>query len=209
MAITCLIPRTSTVVIVTRAQTCLPTSCLRSELGPEGPRMAKTSGNKQSDRHCVLAAIKEDWRDLEVTGRWREDRDIEFAAETCRGGRDIVQLCWQPSRKMPMLSGGLLMSCWGIAALQLKPSKTSICFENLHEIRLPEEDEGLITEGVLQECCEKLGVSSTGLMCLVSGDDALPARTVVNDWPGIRASGEISEYRSECQLVTAASSSAV
>eukprot|EP00971_Amphidinium_carterae_P260681 5171632-Amphidinium_carterae.1 len=51
------------------------------------------------------------------------------------------------------------------------------------------------TEEVLEECCEKLGVSFTGSTCLVSGDDVVPARTVVADWPGIRACGEISEYQ--------------
>eukprot|EP00971_Amphidinium_carterae_P230015 4565273-Amphidinium_carterae.1 len=51
------------------------------------------------------------------------------------------------------------------------------------------------TEEVLQKCCEKLGVSSTGSMYLVSGDDVVPARAVVKDWPGIRACGEISEYQ--------------
>eukprot|EP00971_Amphidinium_carterae_P109445 2167173-Amphidinium_carterae.2 len=51
------------------------------------------------------------------------------------------------------------------------------------------------TEGVLIECCEKLGVSSIGSMCLVSGDDVVPAWTVVDEWPGIRAPGEISEYQ--------------
>eukprot|EP00971_Amphidinium_carterae_P054276 1069202-Amphidinium_carterae.1 len=51
------------------------------------------------------------------------------------------------------------------------------------------------TEGVLEECCEKLDVSSTGSMRLVSGDDIVPARTGVPDWPGIQACGEISEYQ--------------
>eukprot|EP00971_Amphidinium_carterae_P065142 1291158-Amphidinium_carterae.1 len=51
------------------------------------------------------------------------------------------------------------------------------------------------TEAVLQECCEKLGISSTGSMCLVSGDDVVPAGAFVDDWPGIRACGEISEYQ--------------
>eukprot|EP00971_Amphidinium_carterae_P272382 5406014-Amphidinium_carterae.1 len=51
------------------------------------------------------------------------------------------------------------------------------------------------TEWVLRRCCEKLGVGFTGSMCLVSGDDVVPARTRVCDWPGIRASGEISEYQ--------------
>eukprot|EP00971_Amphidinium_carterae_P218626 4339374-Amphidinium_carterae.1 len=32
-------------------------------------------------------------------------------------------------------------------------------------------------------------------MCLVSGDDVVPARTVVDDWPGIPACGEIGEYQ--------------
>eukprot|EP00971_Amphidinium_carterae_P341208 6479895-Amphidinium_carterae.1 len=51
------------------------------------------------------------------------------------------------------------------------------------------------TEKVLLECCEKLGVSSVGSMCLVSGDDVVPAGAVVENWPGIRAPGEISEYQ--------------
>eukprot|EP00971_Amphidinium_carterae_P143128 2835936-Amphidinium_carterae.1 len=51
------------------------------------------------------------------------------------------------------------------------------------------------TEGVLQECCKKLGVRSTGPMYLLSGNDVVPARTRVPDWPGIRARGEISEYQ--------------
>eukprot|EP00971_Amphidinium_carterae_P321428 6389040-Amphidinium_carterae.1 len=50
------------------------------------------------------------------------------------------------------------------------------------------------TTRVLKKCCERLGISSAGSMCLVSGDDVVPAGTVVDDWPGIRACGEISEY---------------
>eukprot|EP00971_Amphidinium_carterae_P041851 822372-Amphidinium_carterae.1 len=55
--------------------------------------------------------------------------------------------------------------------------------------------EGLETEAVLQKCCEKLGISSADSMCLVSGDDVVPARTLVRNWPGIQAPGEISEYQ--------------
>eukprot|EP00971_Amphidinium_carterae_P201676 4001952-Amphidinium_carterae.1 len=51
------------------------------------------------------------------------------------------------------------------------------------------------TEDVLQECCEKLGISSTGSMCLVSGVDVVPAQADVRHWPGIRDGGEISEYQ--------------
>eukprot|EP00971_Amphidinium_carterae_P042153 828046-Amphidinium_carterae.1 len=51
------------------------------------------------------------------------------------------------------------------------------------------------TETVLRKCCERLGISSAGRMCLVSGADVVPARTQVSDWPGIRACGEISEYQ--------------
>eukprot|EP00971_Amphidinium_carterae_P091248 1806143-Amphidinium_carterae.1 len=53
----------------------------------------------------------------------------------------------------------------------------------------------LQTEAVLQKCCDKLGISSAGSMCLVSGGDVVPARTDVHDWPGIQAPGEISEYQ--------------
>eukprot|EP00971_Amphidinium_carterae_P100643 1990970-Amphidinium_carterae.1 len=47
------------------------------------------------------------------------------------------------------------------------------------------------TEEVLQECRKKLAISSIGSMCLVSGDDVVPARACVKDWPGIRDCGEI------------------
>eukprot|EP00971_Amphidinium_carterae_P287560 5708091-Amphidinium_carterae.1 len=55
--------------------------------------------------------------------------------------------------------------------------------------------EPLKTEAVLQKGCKKLGISSAGSMCLVSGDDVVPAKAKVQDWPGIRAPGEISEYQ--------------
>eukprot|EP00971_Amphidinium_carterae_P080425 1591489-Amphidinium_carterae.1 len=45
----------------------------------------------------------------------------------------------------------------------------------------------LDTEEVLEECCKKLGIRSIGSMCLVSGDNVVPAGTLVSDWPGIRA----------------------
>eukprot|EP00971_Amphidinium_carterae_P180786 3585901-Amphidinium_carterae.1 len=51
------------------------------------------------------------------------------------------------------------------------------------------------TEAILRMCRQKLGVSSTGSMCLVRGDDVVPAGTFVDCWPGIRACGEISEYQ--------------
>eukprot|EP00971_Amphidinium_carterae_P103351 2045900-Amphidinium_carterae.1 len=51
------------------------------------------------------------------------------------------------------------------------------------------------TEEVLEMCCKKLGISSTGSMCLLCGDRAVPAGTVVDAWPGIGASEEISEYQ--------------
>eukprot|EP00971_Amphidinium_carterae_P204210 4052330-Amphidinium_carterae.1 len=43
------------------------------------------------------------------------------------------------------------------------------------------------TEWVLRECSKKFGISSTGSMCIVSGDDVVPAGTAVHDWPGIQA----------------------
>eukprot|EP00971_Amphidinium_carterae_P225397 4470678-Amphidinium_carterae.1 len=58
-----------------------------------------------------------------------------------------------------------------------------------------EGDDDLNTEEVLELCCEKLGVSPTGSMCLVSGDGVVPAGALVHDWPGMRAHGEISEYQ--------------
>eukprot|EP00971_Amphidinium_carterae_P148067 2934600-Amphidinium_carterae.1 len=58
-----------------------------------------------------------------------------------------------------------------------------------------ERKSDLTTEAVLRECGKKLGISSTGSMRLVSGDDVVPARTLVRDWPGTRAPGEISEYQ--------------
>eukprot|EP00971_Amphidinium_carterae_P150769 2989185-Amphidinium_carterae.1 len=52
------------------------------------------------------------------------------------------------------------------------------------------------TDRVLKECCQKLGVSSTGSMCLVSGDGVVvPTAALVYAWPGLRARGEISEYQ--------------
>eukprot|EP00971_Amphidinium_carterae_P189852 3768401-Amphidinium_carterae.1 len=60
--------------------------------------------------------------------------------------------------------------------------------------------ENLRTEEALQRCCRRLGVGSTGSMCLVSGDDVVPARALVHDWPGIRACGEISEYQLVLQM---------
>eukprot|EP00971_Amphidinium_carterae_P089602 1773559-Amphidinium_carterae.1 len=56
-------------------------------------------------------------------------------------------------------------------------------------------NQDLRTEEVLQLCCTQLGLSSIGSMRLVSGDDVVPGRTLVHDWPGIRACGEISEYQ--------------
>eukprot|EP00971_Amphidinium_carterae_P256728 5097503-Amphidinium_carterae.1 len=53
----------------------------------------------------------------------------------------------------------------------------------------------LVTEDILQNCCETFGIRTTGSMCLVSGHEVVPAGTVVHDWPGIQACGEISEYQ--------------
>eukprot|EP00971_Amphidinium_carterae_P058265 1152566-Amphidinium_carterae.1 len=53
----------------------------------------------------------------------------------------------------------------------------------------------LNTEDVMRLCCEKLGGSSIRSMCLVSGDRVVPARTGVQDWPGLPARGQIGEYQ--------------
>eukprot|EP00971_Amphidinium_carterae_P184607 3665078-Amphidinium_carterae.1 len=54
------------------------------------------------------------------------------------------------------------------------------------------------TEVVLRMCCERLGNRATQQvirsMCLVRGDDVVAAGTLVDEWPGIQAPGEISEY---------------
>eukprot|EP00971_Amphidinium_carterae_P086128 1703934-Amphidinium_carterae.1 len=52
----------------------------------------------------------------------------------------------------------------------------------------------LNTEAVLRKCCQKLGVNFIGSMCLVRGNDVVPAGARVSDWPGIRF-GEINEYQ--------------
>eukprot|EP00971_Amphidinium_carterae_P081486 1612003-Amphidinium_carterae.1 len=55
--------------------------------------------------------------------------------------------------------------------------------------------ENLKTEAVMRLCCRQLGIRTTGSMCLVSGNDVVPARTVLREWPGIQAGPEISEYQ--------------
>eukprot|EP00971_Amphidinium_carterae_P257035 5102868-Amphidinium_carterae.1 len=41
----------------------------------------------------------------------------------------------------------------------------------------------------------KLGISTNGFMCLVSGDDVVPAGTFVHCWLGLWACGEITKYQ--------------
>eukprot|EP00971_Amphidinium_carterae_P291352 5784581-Amphidinium_carterae.1 len=175
----------------------------------------------RGDREIVLAAVKQYGCMLEFAESCRGDREVvlaavkdtavqqdgfalQYAAESCRGDREVVLAAIEHVPKdlqvwvLKYASDELLedssfaaddkQSC-RILKISMMSGRHAIVLSpwNLHA--------RLSTEEVLEECCEKLGISSTGSMCLVSGDDVVPARTDVRDWPGIGVLGEISEYQ--------------
>eukprot|EP00971_Amphidinium_carterae_P207228 4111434-Amphidinium_carterae.1 len=48
--------------------------------------------------------------------------------------------------------------------------------------------------GILECCCDYLGIDRIGTEVLVYGTDILPAEPGIHNWPGIQAPGRISEY---------------
>eukprot|EP00971_Amphidinium_carterae_P111046 2199719-Amphidinium_carterae.1 len=52
-----------------------------------------------------------------------------------------------------------------------------------------------IADHVVQRCCRRLGITSTGTEALVLGTAVVPATAKVRDWPGIKPRGEVSEYQ--------------
>eukprot|EP00971_Amphidinium_carterae_P125489 2485863-Amphidinium_carterae.1 len=54
---------------------------------------------------------------------------------------------------------------------------------------------GGTTESVLDDCCQRLGLSRRGRENLVHGNVVIPPRASVRDFPGLRPLGEISEYQ--------------
>eukprot|EP00971_Amphidinium_carterae_P230050 4565784-Amphidinium_carterae.1 len=49
---------------------------------------------------------------------------------------------------------------------------------------------------VIRRCCKMLDLDQRGARySLVHGNDVVPAMAEVQDWPGIRPLGEVSEYQ--------------
>eukprot|EP00971_Amphidinium_carterae_P062984 1246502-Amphidinium_carterae.1 len=143
----------------------------------------------RGDREVVLAAVQQDASALQwASESCRGDRDIvlaavqsdawealAFAAEGCRSDREIVLAAVrQDASALEWASDELLVdTSFAIEAKKshhiLKISMMSgrqaivVSWMNL-DYRGYETE--LVTERVLQKCCEKLGVSSTGSMCL-------------------------------------------
>eukprot|EP00971_Amphidinium_carterae_P080892 1600515-Amphidinium_carterae.1 len=165
---------------------------LRPGLKGVCPRtMFRTDLELEGDREIVLAAVKQNWRAL------------EFAAESCRGDREIVLAAVQ---KAPRGWEPLVLK-WASDELIEESSFANEVKTRCHVLKIsmisgrqamvvsPRRD-NLNTEEVLEECCSKLGIGTTGSMCLVSGDGVVvPAGAFLSAWPGIRACGEISEYQ--------------
>eukprot|EP00971_Amphidinium_carterae_P149990 2973168-Amphidinium_carterae.1 len=169
-----------------------------------------TAESCRGDREIVLAAVKQDWRAVEFAAEsCRGDREIVLAAvkqngvalrcaaESCTSDRDIV---------LAAIKGNASALRWASDELMTDGTFANDTKQRYNILRISmisgrqaivpcEIILDLTTEEVLWECCKKLGVSSTGSMRLVRGDDVVPARTHVRDWPGTRAPGEISEYQ--------------
>eukprot|EP00971_Amphidinium_carterae_P238149 4727922-Amphidinium_carterae.1 len=55
-------------------------------------------------------------------------------------------------------------------------------------------------DSIVGACCRRLGRGRSGTEALIYGTEVVPDGALVQDWPGLRAQGEVSEY----QLVVAA-----
>eukprot|EP00971_Amphidinium_carterae_P040506 795030-Amphidinium_carterae.1 len=184
----------------------------------QGEALQYAAESVRGDRDIILAAVKQNGLALQfVAGSVRGDRDIilaavkqnglalHFVAESFRSDREIVLTAIQKVRKglealvLRLLPDELIEdSSFAIDAKESCHILKISMISGRQAIVLSERDHrrDLNTEEVLRRCCDKLGIRTTGSsMCLVSGDDVVPARTVVSDWPGIRATGEISEYQ--------------
>eukprot|EP00971_Amphidinium_carterae_P228935 4541739-Amphidinium_carterae.1 len=54
---------------------------------------------------------------------------------------------------------------------------------------------GYTAADLVKEACRRLGITSSGRESLVHGTEVVPATACIQNWPGLRPRGEVSEYQ--------------
>mmetsp|Transcript_49190 Transcript_49190/g.90737 ORF Transcript_49190/g.90737 Transcript_49190/m.90737 type:complete len:174 (-) Transcript_49190:104-625(-) len=167
------------------------------------------------NREDVLIAVRQDGRALQhapeccrsdpeivLAAMQQNGQPLQWAAESCRSDREIAQTAVQNSFlglaiqwvadelvEDASFAADVKQHCY-ILKVTLLSGRHTYCFmrRDVLSFVTPLED-------VLRDCCQKLGLEYRNTMRLLHGSEEVPADVKIHQWPGLRPTGEVTEYQ--------------